>query len=79
MNNLHDTSCCFNIVFRLLLNTDLSDVNINIGILIFLNMKPPQNLVFANSNKYGITPELVGPLDPLIYIFLVQNVELSQT
>ena len=46
--NLHNINC-FNKIFSFFpqYNTNLADISINIGILIFLNTAPPQNLVFA--------------------------------
>ena len=53
-NTLHDTNCCFNVVFCQFLTTNLSNVNINIGILIFLNMARFQNLVFGQGAPFRI-------------------------
>ena len=46
-NNLHVINCCSNIVICLLPNTKLLNVSVNISILIFPNMAPTENLVFA--------------------------------
>ena len=46
---LHHINYSFKIALPLLPHTNLVDVNINIGILLFLNVAPSQNLVFAPS------------------------------
>ena len=44
---LHDINYCFITALPLFTLTNLANINRNIGVFIFLNMAPPQNLVFA--------------------------------
>ena len=59
--NLHHINYCFNIALPLFTHTNLVYVNINIGIFLFLNVAPSQNLVFASGASIQINMVDVQP------------------
>ena len=59
-SNLHHIIYYFNIALPLFTHTNLVYVNINIGIFLFLNVAPFQNLVFAPGASIRINTVIIS-------------------
>ena len=72
--NLHHINYCFNIALPLLTQTNLVYININVGILLFLNVAPSQNLVIAPDASIGINKVCDFQLNRRIILLVVLKI-----
>ena len=72
--NVHHINYCFNIALPLFIHINLVHINTNIGIFIFLNVAPSQNLVFVRDGPVRINTAYLC----MVYIVIYGTIHTKQ-